>query len=136
MSCWAHGKQTTGIIQYTWYTLVRVENPIVRVENPIVRVENPIVRVENPLVRVENPIVRVENPIVRVENPTLIETFASKRFPEGSVLLFGSASYLGRCGTTIYTREWTAVVALASSLWRGVHICPLIPLIFHHVPAL
>jgi hypothetical protein len=79
--------------------------------------------------------------IVRVENPTLMElfelakeTFASTRFPEGSVMLFGSASYLGSCGTTIYAREWTAVAALASAHWCGVHICPLIPLILSPCP--
>ncbi len=74
--------------------------------------------------------------IVKVENANLKELFelarenlANSKLPEGSVLLFGSASYLGRVGTTIYAKDWTSVVSLASGIWRGVHIGPLIPLI-------
>jgi hypothetical protein len=74
--------------------------------------------------------------IVRIENASITElfemgkeTFHGKTLPEGSVILIGSASHLGRRGTSLYAGEWTSVVASASALWRGVHICPLIPLV-------
>ncbi len=50
------------------------------------------------------------------------------------VFLFGSASYLGRCGTSLYASEWTSLVAGVSSSWRGVHVCPLVPLILTECP--
>ncbi len=43
--------------------------------------------------------------------------------------MFGTVSYLSRTGTSLYASEWTDVVAHASSLWRGILICPLIPLL-------
>jgi lysophospholipase L1-like esterase len=74
--------------------------------------------------------------IVRVENCSLLELyemaleiFSNVIFPEGSVLMFGSASHLGRTGTSIYAKDWTEVVALCTGRWRGVRVCPLIPLI-------
>jgi hypothetical protein len=74
--------------------------------------------------------------IVRLENPSLLELldmakeiFASVRIPEGSVFLFGSISHLNRFGTSLYARDWVAFVAGASASWRGVHVCPLIPLV-------
>jgi hypothetical protein len=74
--------------------------------------------------------------IVRIENASITELFEmgkeifhGKTLPEGSVMLIGSASHLGRRGASLYAGEWTTVVASASSLWRGVHICPLIPLV-------
>ncbi len=36
------------------------------------------------------------------------EIFGSIRFLEGSVLLFGSASYLARVGTSVYAKDWIA----------------------------
>jgi hypothetical protein len=39
------------------------------------------------------------------------EIFGNVRFPEGSVLLFGSASYLARVGTGLYARDWISLVA-------------------------
>jgi uncharacterized spore protein YtfJ len=79
--------------------------------------------------------------IVRIENANLKELFdvereilSNNKVPEGSVLLFGSVSHLGRSGTTIYARDWTSVVALGSGIWRGVHIGPLIPLIISECP--
>jgi hypothetical protein len=56
------------------------------------------------------------------------------KLPEGSIFLFGSFSYLGRNGRLINAREWTSVVAQASSFWRGIHISPLIPLIISECP--
>jgi hypothetical protein len=71
-----------------------------------------------------------------VENPSLLELleiakeiFANIRIPEGSVFLFSSISHLSRFGTSIYARDWTTLVAGVSAIWRGVHICPLIPLV-------
>jgi hypothetical protein len=48
--------------------------------------------------------------------------------------MFGSVLYLGRSGTSLYARGWTEVVALASDNWRGVRICPLIPLVLTECP--
>ncbi len=57
------------------------------------------------------------------------EIFGDVTFPEGSILLFGSASHLGRNGTSLYARDWAELVAATSNHWRGVRICPLIPII-------
>jgi hypothetical protein len=79
--------------------------------------------------------------IVRLENASLLELveFAKEvlgtvKIPDGSVLLFGSASQLGRCGTTIYASEWVTVVSQLATYWRGVHVCPRIPLIASACP--
>ncbi len=57
------------------------------------------------------------------------EIFGDATFPEGSILLFGSASHLGRNGTSLYARDWAELVAATSNQWQGVRICPLIPII-------
>jgi hypothetical protein len=62
------------------------------------------------------------------------EIFSQVQSPEGSVFLFGSASDLGKTGTSLYAKSWTEVVARSSSQWRGVRICPLIPLIMSECP--
>ncbi len=79
--------------------------------------------------------------VVRVENSSLLdlyeiaaEMFSGVNFPEGSVFLFGSVSHLGRSGTSIYAKDWTELVALCTIKWRGVRICPLIPLIISECP--
>jgi hypothetical protein len=79
--------------------------------------------------------------IVQIENCSLLELyeiahemFGNMNLPEGSVFLFGSASYLGRTGTSIYARDWSEVVALCTGKWRGVRICPLIPLVITECP--
>jgi hypothetical protein len=79
--------------------------------------------------------------IVRLENASLTELFdlavemlGDLTFAEGSILLLGSVSHLGRYGTSVYAKDWTEVVALASRTWRGVRICPLIPLIRAECP--
>jgi hypothetical protein len=76
-----------------------------------------------------------------VENATLLELldmakeiFARVTLPEGSIFMFGSASYLGSAGTSLYAGGWTEIVALASEIWRGIRICPLIPLIMSECP--
>ncbi len=74
-------------------------------------------------------IVRIENANLKELLEIVREMLSNSKIPEGSVLLFGSVSHLGRSGTTIYARDWASVVALASGIWRGVHIGPLIPLI-------
>jgi hypothetical protein len=48
--------------------------------------------------------------------------------------MFGTASYLAKVGTSIYASEWTEVVSLATAHWRGVRICPLVPLILTECP--
>ncbi len=60
--------------------------------------------------------------VVRIENCSLLELyevalemFENVNLPEGSVFLFGSVSYLGRTGTSIYARDWSEVVALCTS---------------------
>jgi hypothetical protein len=45
------------------------------------------------------------------------------------VFMFGSVSHLGRTGTSIYAKDWTDVVALCTGKWRGIRVCPLIPMI-------
>jgi hypothetical protein len=79
--------------------------------------------------------------VVRVENSSLLELyematemFGNISFPEGSVFLVGSASHLSRSGTSLYAKDWTEVVALCTVKWRGVRICPLIPLITSECP--
>jgi hypothetical protein len=79
--------------------------------------------------------------IVRVENATqtelyyiVVEIFGNTTFSEGSIFLFGSVSYLGRLGTSLYARDWEEVVALPSKNWRGIQVCPLIPLIDSECP--
>jgi hypothetical protein len=62
------------------------------------------------------------------------ELFGDVRFPEGSVFLYGTASYLSRVGTGIYAKEWLTVIANAERIWPGVRICPLIPLILSDSP--
>jgi hypothetical protein len=79
--------------------------------------------------------------IVRLEDACLTdllnmakEMFERITLPEGSVFLFGSASFLSRVGTCTYAREWISIVTHASSIWRGIKVCPLIPLIVSRCP--
>jgi hypothetical protein len=62
------------------------------------------------------------------------EIFENQKVPEGSVFLFGSASYLSRVGTGTYAGDWLAVVSRAEKLWRGIRVCPLIPMILSDCP--
>jgi hypothetical protein len=79
--------------------------------------------------------------IVRMEDASLSdlcrlsqEIFGNIRFPEGSVLLFGSASYLARVGTGVYAKDWLSLVSNIEKTCPGVRICPLIPLILSDCP--
>jgi hypothetical protein len=79
--------------------------------------------------------------VVRIENATLHELydiaiviFGNTTLPEGSIFTYGSASHLGRCGTSLYAKNWVEVVALTNSSWRGVRICPLVPLLLSACP--
>jgi hypothetical protein len=63
-----------------------------------------------------------------------VELFGDVRFPEGSVFLYGTASYLSRVGTGIYAKEWLTVISNVERIWPGVRICPLIPLILSDCP--
>jgi hypothetical protein len=62
------------------------------------------------------------------------EIFENQRVPEGSVFLFGSASYLARVGTGTFARDWLVIVGRAEKQWRGIRVCPLIPLILSDCP--
>jgi hypothetical protein len=79
--------------------------------------------------------------VVRQEDASLSELldvsreiFENQKVPEGSVFLFGSASYLSRVGTGTYAGDWLAVVSRAEKLWRGIRVCPLIPMILSDCP--
>ncbi len=62
------------------------------------------------------------------------EIFENQRVPEGSVFLFGSASYLARVGTGTFAWDWLIIVGRAEKQWRGIRVCPLIPLILSDCP--
>jgi hypothetical protein len=62
------------------------------------------------------------------------EIFENRKVPEGSVFLFGSASHLARVGTGTYAGDWMNVVSRAEKLWRGIRVCPLIPMILSDCP--
>jgi hypothetical protein len=79
--------------------------------------------------------------VVRQEDASLTdlfklaqEIFENQRVPEGSVFLFGSASYLARVGTGTFAGDWLATVCRAEKQWRGIRVCPLIPLILSDCP--
>jgi hypothetical protein len=79
--------------------------------------------------------------VIRIENPSLHElidffheVFHNYSFPEGSIFLLGSTSYLHRVGFSLYCMEWGRVVGRVSLDWPGVRLGPLIPLITSDVP--
>jgi hypothetical protein len=79
--------------------------------------------------------------IVRLENATLSELLEIAKeilgntiIADGSIFMFGSASFLGSSGTSVYAREWTEISFASSNHWRGIRICPLIPLIASECP--
>jgi hypothetical protein len=79
--------------------------------------------------------------VVRQEDASLTdllelarEIFENQKVPEGSVFLFGSASYLARVGTGTFAGDWLATVCRAQKQWRGIRVCPLIPLILSDCP--
>jgi hypothetical protein len=74
--------------------------------------------------------------IVRLEDATLsdlvdicFEIFDKYEFPAGSVIMFGSASYLFRVGVSLYTQNLIENGTRIGSRWRNVHYCPLIPIL-------
>jgi hypothetical protein len=62
------------------------------------------------------------------------EIFENQRVPEGSVFLFGSVSYLAHVGTGTFAEDWLTTVCRVEKLWRGIRVCPLIPLIMSDCP--
>ncbi len=56
------------------------------------------------------------------------------KLPEGSVLLFGSVSFLSRVGTGMYAQDWQSLVLNTENAWPGTRMCPLIPLIITECP--
>jgi hypothetical protein len=74
--------------------------------------------------------------IVRLEDASLsdlvdicIEIFDKYDFPAGSVLMFGSVSYLYRVGVSLYTQNLIECCTRIGSRWRNIHYSPLIPLL-------
>jgi hypothetical protein len=79
--------------------------------------------------------------VVRQEDASLAdlldmsrEIFENHKVPEGSVFLYGSASYLSRVGTGTYAGDWVTVVSRVEKLWRGIRVCPMIPMILLDCP--
>jgi hypothetical protein len=79
--------------------------------------------------------------IVRMEDASLSELFnlskelfGKVKLPEGSVLLFGSVSFLSRVGTGMYAQDWQSLVINTVTSWPGTRVCPLIPLIVTECP--
>ena len=79
--------------------------------------------------------------VIRLEDASLeeladfvAEVFEGRPPPDGSVLLFGSASYLHRVGVTCYAQAWVKMLEMVSKKWKNIRICPLIPLIRDDCP--
>ncbi len=79
--------------------------------------------------------------IVHVEYASLTELFAMSKelfehtnVPEGSVFLYGSASFLSRVGTSMYASDWIELVSPPEKNWRSIRVGPLIPLIVADCP--
>ncbi len=73
--------------------------------------------------------------VARMEDATLpdLATFAMElldrnRPPPGSILMFGSATHLARCGSTIYAKDWVNLVARVKNTWPDVQVLPLFPI--------
>ncbi len=62
------------------------------------------------------------------------EIFGNTSIADGSIFMFGSASFLGNSRTSMHAREWTELTGIAALHWRGIRICPLIPLIASDCP--
>ena len=80
--------------------------------------------------------------VARMESASLteladfvLELFEKSRFPPGSVLCIGSASYLHRVGLTIYTMDWCKILNDLSSEIKGIQICPLVPVLNNSIPS-
>ena len=54
--------------------------------------------------------------------------------PAGSVLLFGSVSYLHKVGIQSYCHYWTKLVSRIGKRWPNINVGPLIPIIREKVP--
>jgi hypothetical protein len=64
--------------------------------------------------------------VIRMEDASLsdltdlsLEIFGNVRVPEGSVFLYGSASFLSRVGTGAYATDWVSVVSQAEKKMEG-----------------
>ena len=79
-------------------------------------------------------VVRIENTYLHEIVDLLEEIFVEKSFPEGSLILVGSVSYLHRVGISKYTTEWCQVAGRVDSRWPGVRLGPLVPIIRTDVP--
>jgi hypothetical protein len=52
----------------------------------------------------------------------------------GTILLFGSGSFLFRTGAAQYAAEWIQLINRCKQKWFNCHICPLIPIIRTDTP--
>jgi hypothetical protein len=59
----------------------------------------------------------------------VLEAFDGRTLPEGSALLFGSASFLHKVGVKAYAMAWTLLVEILKNKWKGVKVYPLISII-------
>jgi hypothetical protein len=46
-----------------------------------------------------------------MEDATLLELFSNAAFPEGSIFMYGTASFLAKAGTGMYASDWLSVVS-------------------------
>jgi hypothetical protein len=52
----------------------------------------------------------------------------------GTLILLGSTTHLHRVGVSMYAGEWASCVEKLEQKWGGVHVCPLVPLLFCESP--
>jgi hypothetical protein len=52
-----------------------------------------------------------------MEDATLSELFSNAAFPEGSIFMYGTASFLATAGTGMYASDWLSVVSHTEGTW-------------------
>jgi hypothetical protein len=72
---------------------------------------------------------RLEDALLGDLRDLVLEVFDGRTPPEGSGLLFGSASFLHKVSVTAYAMAWTSLVEMLKNKWKGVKVRPLIPII-------
>ncbi len=79
--------------------------------------------------------------ICRQENCSLVEltdmvveVLEGINLKPGTLILMGSTTHLHRVGVSMYAGDWATCVERLEQKWGGVHICPLIPLLFCESP--
>jgi hypothetical protein len=80
--------------------------------------------------------------VCRLENCSLVEltdmvveVLEGINLKPGTVILMGSTTHLHRVGVSMYAGDWASCVERLEQKWGGgVHVCPLIPLLFCESP--